>query len=111
MNLSSTSQAAFARPLRRFFGAQRLPRLVGPNRAREVSLFGTPVNATTALVWGIVNRVVPLESMMQTAEEMVRPAAAVPSRATLPQDVSLASALVERSHLDGSLSGLLPDSA
>lgn len=50
--------------------SQRLPRLVGANRAREVSLVGMTVNATTALVWGLVNRVVPGDGLLATAEKM-----------------------------------------
>src|SRR6266849_3040268 len=38
--------------------AALLPPLIGPGRAAEMLLLGTPVDATRALGWGLVNRVV-----------------------------------------------------
>jgi crotonobetainyl-CoA hydratase len=40
-------------------GLVNLPRLVGPRRALQVILTGAPIDATTALDWGLVNEVVP----------------------------------------------------
>lgn len=40
-------------------GLRRLPAIVGAARAREVALLGEPVDAATALAWGLVQRVVP----------------------------------------------------
>jgi enoyl-CoA hydratase/carnithine racemase len=40
-------------------GTQRLPRLVGEARAKELVLLGTPVTASYALAIGLVNRVTP----------------------------------------------------
>lgn len=40
-------------------GTQRLPRVVGEARAKEMVLLGRPIDATTALAWGLVNRVSP----------------------------------------------------
>jgi enoyl-CoA hydratase len=37
---------------------QRLPRIIGEGRAKEMSLTGNYVDADTALAWGLVNRVV-----------------------------------------------------
>lgn len=42
-----------------FGGSQRLVRLVGKARAAELCLLGEPIDAKTALDWGLVNRVVP----------------------------------------------------
>lgn len=39
-------------------GTQRLPRLVGPGRAKELILVGEPVDAARALAMGLVERVV-----------------------------------------------------
>ncbi|NUO53726.1 MAG: enoyl-CoA hydratase [Polyangiaceae bacterium] len=38
-------------------GTQRLPRIVGEARAKEMILLGRPLSAAQALAWGLVNRV------------------------------------------------------
>jgi enoyl-CoA hydratase len=43
-------------------GTQRLPRLIGEARAKEMILLGRPVSAREALAWGLVNRVTPVGS-------------------------------------------------
>jgi enoyl-CoA hydratase len=53
-----------------FAGTQRLPRLVGVGRAKEMVILGDPIDAATALSWGLVNRVVEPEALMDTAREM-----------------------------------------
>jgi len=40
-------------------GTQRLPRIVGDARAKEMILLGRPIDAATALAWGLVNRIAP----------------------------------------------------
>lgn len=52
--------------------SQRLPRLVGPGRAKEMSLTGNPIGARTAEAWGLVNRVLPAEGLMPAARQMAR---------------------------------------
>ena len=48
-------------------GTQRLPRLIGPARAKEMMLFGRFVDAPTALNWGLVNQVVAPGQLMAEA--------------------------------------------
>ncbi len=48
-------------------GTQRLPRLVGPARAKEMILEGLPVDAERALAIGLVDRVVAAQSAEQEA--------------------------------------------
>ncbi len=50
-----------------FGGTQRLPRLVGPNKALEMNLVGDAVLAGEALELGLVNRVVPDHELFETA--------------------------------------------
>ena len=53
-----------------FAGTQRLPRLVGVGRAKEMILTGDPVDAETALSWGLVNKVVEPDELMDTARAL-----------------------------------------
>ncbi len=48
-------------------GTQRLTRLVGMTRAKELLYTGDMIDAKTALAWGLVNKVVPLDSLMTEA--------------------------------------------
>ena len=50
-----------------FGGTQRLPRLVGANRALEMNLIGDAVLSEEALELGLVNRVVPDHELLETA--------------------------------------------
>lgn len=62
-------------------GAWFLPRVVGRARANEMAFTGEPVNAHTALEWGIVSRVVPADELMTAAQDLARRVAANPPAA------------------------------
>jgi enoyl-CoA hydratase/carnithine racemase len=53
-------------------GTQRLPRLVGLGRAMFLNLTGDPVDGRTACEWGLVERVVPREELLDTALGLAR---------------------------------------
>jgi enoyl-CoA hydratase/carnithine racemase len=48
-------------------GTQRLPRLVGHGRALLLNMSGDPIDAATAERWGLVERVVPREELLDAA--------------------------------------------
>ncbi|MFW9991084.1 MAG: enoyl-CoA hydratase/isomerase family protein [Candidatus Odinarchaeota archaeon] len=48
-------------------GTQRMTRLIGRARASELILTGQTISAETAMAWGLVNKVVPREKLMETA--------------------------------------------
>lgn len=56
------------------------PFLVGLKQAKEILLLGERINAWDALRLGLVNRVVPNEELMSTAEDVARKLAALPER-------------------------------
>jgi enoyl-CoA hydratase len=53
-------------------GTQRLTRLIGMTRAKELIYTGDMIDAKTALDWGLVNRVVPPDSLMTEAKELAK---------------------------------------
>lgn len=52
--------------------SQRLPRLIGVNRAKELSLTGNFLDAETACAWGLVNRVVEPDALLPTCRQLAR---------------------------------------
>jgi enoyl-CoA hydratase len=82
-------------------GTQRLPRLIGIARAKELIYFGNMIDASTALSWGLVNKVVSAAGLMPEAREMAnkllsksRPVLALAKKAiNAGANVDLASAL------------------
>jgi enoyl-CoA hydratase len=52
--------------------SQRLSRVVGIYRAKEISLTGNYLSAEKAYEWGLANRIVPREELMPTAVALAR---------------------------------------
>ncbi len=50
--------------------SQKLPRLIGVSRAKEISFTGAPVFAQQAYEWGLVNHVVARDELLPRAAEM-----------------------------------------
>lgn len=59
------------------FGTAYLARVVGEKRAREIWFFCDQYDAETAERWGLVNRVVPQEQLLELAKEWGRKACAL----------------------------------
>jgi enoyl-CoA hydratase len=53
-------------------GTQRLPRLVGVAKAKEMIFLGDMIDAATALNLGLINKVVPPEKLMEEAMEWAK---------------------------------------
>jgi enoyl-CoA hydratase len=51
-------------------GTRRLPALIGPARAKEMIFTGKRIDAETALAWGLVNEVVPVQDLMNRGREL-----------------------------------------
>ncbi|NKI15932.1 enoyl-CoA hydratase [Spongiibacter sp. KMU-166] len=51
---------------------QRLARLVGPSRAKELSFSAAYLDADTAASWGLVNRVLPAEELLPYCLQLAR---------------------------------------
>jgi enoyl-CoA hydratase/carnithine racemase len=62
-------------------GTQRLPRLVGPARAKNIVFTGRMVKAAEALAIGLVDQVVPDDTVYAAAKDMVQRYAAGPALA------------------------------
>ena len=62
-------------------GTARVPRRIGEGRAKELAFLGEPIDAQTALAWGLVNRVVPRGQALAAARELAAVLAARPGRA------------------------------
>src|SRR5262245_32861751 len=53
-------------------GSQRLPRLIGARRAKELMLLGGWIDARQALAWGLVNRIAPTGALTETTLALAR---------------------------------------
>jgi enoyl-CoA hydratase/carnithine racemase len=74
-------------------GSQRLPRLVGARRAKELMLLGGWIDAQQALAWGLANRIAPagtvVEATLALARELAGKSAAASRTAKLLIDRGL----------------------
>jgi enoyl-CoA hydratase/3-hydroxyacyl-CoA dehydrogenase len=77
-----------------FGGTQRLPRLVGHNKALEMALVGDPVLAQEAFEFGLVNRIVPDHELLDAAVSWAR---------KLAEQAPLAVEAIKRVSVDGQL--------
>ena len=62
-------------------GTQRLPRLIGTSRAKDMILTGRQVSADEALAWGLVDRVAQKEGVLDAALELAQSFARGPLQA------------------------------
>ena len=53
-------------------GTQRLAQIAGKGRAMEMILSAKMIDAATALSYGITNKVVPIEELIETAKKMAK---------------------------------------
>lgn len=73
--------------------AYLLPRIVGPQRAKELMFFGEALSAAECERWGIANRVVPAAELTATVDDLAGRLATGPSKA-----IAMTKWLVNRSH-------------
>lgn len=74
-------------------GAYLLPRIVGPQRAKELMFLGDDLSAADCARWGIANRVVPAAELHTTVDDLAGRLAAGPTKA-----IAMTKWLVNRSH-------------
>jgi len=72
-------------------GTTRLSRIVGPSRAKDMLLTARSIDATEALQWGLVNRVVPAAELAGAAVKLAEQIAQ-----NAPLAVGLAKLIVDQ---------------
>ena len=70
-------------------GTQRLPRLIGASKAKELIFTGDPISAEQALSFGLVMKVVPKERLMEEANAFAAKLAALPRLALQASKASI----------------------
>jgi enoyl-CoA hydratase/carnithine racemase len=86
-------------------GTIRVPRRIGEGRAKELMFVGDPIDAPTALAWGLVNRVVAPGQALAAALDLARVLAARPGRALVlvKEAIALARDVPEDQAVTGTL--------
>lgn len=74
-------------------GCYLLPRIVGPQRAKEMMFLGDELSAADCERWGIANRVVPAADLASSVDQLAGRLATAPSKA-----IAMTKWLVNRSH-------------
>ncbi len=72
-------------------GTQRLPRLIGAARAKELILLGRRIDAARAFEIGLVNQVVPRDGLREAAESLLRELGGA-----APRSVEMAKQAIDR---------------
>jgi len=83
-------------------GTQRLPRLIGKGKAKELIFTGAVISAEEAKDLGIVNRIFPTESLMEETRKVAKKIAA-----NGPLAVELAKGVIDRGYDIGLKEGCL----
>ena len=73
-------------------GTQRLPRLIGLNKALEMMLFGTTVTPDEALELGMINRLLPFEGFQEAVDKLAN---------RLASGATFAMGQIKRAAIDG----------
>ncbi len=74
-------------------GVRRAERLLGPARARQLALLGQPIDAPTALAWGLATRVAPALALQETTDAAAQHLAGLAPPAVATLKATLASGL------------------
>jgi len=75
-----------------FGGTQRLAHRIGHPRARQLILTGDPIDARTALEWGLINQVVAPDQLLATARQLAEKIAGKSSLAVRQAKAALIAA-------------------
>ena len=82
-------------------GTQRLPRLIGVGRAKQMIYTGAPIDADTAVRWGLANTQVPVDTLSQAARALAQQIAA-----NAPVAVQAAKQLIDANAGEALVQGL-----